>query len=80
MRGKLFLPERLYEQVIEVDERVGADGTMLEPINIEKTRSQLQASYASGIRSCAIVLMHGYRFHEHEQHVAELAQEMSASP
>ena len=71
---EIILPERLYEQVIEVDERIVADGTMLESLNIKDTHSQLQASYATGIRSCAIVLMHGYRFHEHEQQVAKLAQ------
>ncbi len=73
---EIILPERLYQQVIEVNERVKADGTVLEPLNIEDTRSQLQTTYSVGIRSCAIVLMHGYRFHEHEQQVAQLAQEI----
>lgn len=73
---EIILPERLYQQVIEVNERVRADGTVLEPLNIEETRSQLQACYTAGIRSCAIVLMHGYRFHDHERQVAQLAQKI----
>ena len=73
---EIILPERLYQQVIEVNERVKADGSVLEPLNIDDTRSQLQTTYSGGIRSCAIVLMHGYRFHEHEQQLAQLAQEI----
>ncbi len=76
---EIILPERLYEQVIEINERIKADGTLLEPLDIEDTRSKLQASYSDGIRSCAIVLMHGYRFHEHEQQVAKLAKEIGFS-
>ncbi len=73
---EIILPERLYEQVIEVNERIGADGNVIAPLNIKDTRRQLQTSYDDGIRSCAIVFMHGYRFHEHEQQVAELAQKI----
>ena len=73
---EIILPESLYEQVIEVDERIKADGTILEPLDIESTRIKLQSSYSQGIRSCAIVLMHGYRFHDHEQQVAKIAQEI----
>ena len=73
---EIILPESLYEHVIEVDERIKADGTILEPLNIENTRVKLQSSYSEGIRSCAIVLMHGYRFHDHEQQVAKIALEI----
>ena len=73
---EIILPERLYEQVIEVHERIGADGKVLKPVNLEDTRRQLQASYSIGIRSCAIVFMHGYKYHEHEQQVAELAEDV----
>ena len=73
---EIILPESLYEQVIEVNERIKADGTILEPLDIENTRIKLQSSYSQGIKSCAIVLMHGYRFHEHEQQVAKIAQEI----
>ncbi|BAZ15892.1 hydantoinase/oxoprolinase [Calothrix sp. NIES-4071] len=70
---RIVLPTMLYEQVIEVDERYDAHGTELAPVNIEEVKKDLQAAYNSGIRSCAIVLMHAYRYPEHEQQVAQLA-------
>jgi 5-oxoprolinase (ATP-hydrolysing) len=70
----IVLPEMLYEQVIEVEERHSAQGEVLTPLNItEDFVAQLQAAYEQGIRSCAIVLMHGYRYPKHEQQLAELA-------
>jgi 5-oxoprolinase (ATP-hydrolysing) len=70
----IVLPEMLYTRVLEVDERVGARGEMVLPLNVEKTQADLRAAYAEGFRSIAIVFMHGYRFTEHEHQVAELAK------
>ena len=70
---EIILPEMLYERVIEVEERYSAHGDELIPVQIDATRQQLQAAYDSGIRSCAIVLMHGYRYKSHEQELANLA-------
>ena len=72
----IVLPEMLYAKVVEVDERVGARGEMVLPLNADKARADLMAAYAEGYRSIAIVFMHGYRFTEHERQVAELAQEV----
>jgi 5-oxoprolinase (ATP-hydrolysing) len=71
---EIILPEILYEQVIEVEERYTAQGEELIPLNLEAVRPQLQAAYDDGIRACAIVLMHGYRYTEHENRVAILAR------
>ena len=71
----IVLPEMLYSQVVEVDERVGARGEMVLPLDREKTRAELRAAYQEGYRSIAIVFMHGYRFPEHEAQVAALAEE-----
>ncbi|XZF60613.1 MAG: hydantoinase B/oxoprolinase family protein [Gloeotrichia echinulata DVL01] len=71
---EIILPEMLYEQVIEVEERYTAQGEELILLNLEAVRPQLQAAYDDGIRSCAIVLMHGYRYTEHENKVAILAR------
>ncbi|MFD2262949.1 hydantoinase B/oxoprolinase family protein [Lacibacterium aquatile] len=71
---EIKLPELLYERVIEVDERLKADGTVLRAPNIDDTRRDLQAAYDAGIRACAIVFMHGYRFPRHEQLIAEIAR------
>ena len=78
-RPKLFalhiqLPEMLYERVIEVNERVTNDGRVLVPVDLAGARQQLQAAYDAGIRSCAILFMHGYRHTAHEAAVAELAR------
>ena len=80
-RPKLFerhivLPELLYERVIEVDERLTARGDVLTPLDESGARAALQAAFEAGIRSAAIVFMHGYRFPEHERRAAEIAREM----
>ena len=73
---QIVLPTMLYEQVIEVAERYDANGQELTPINIEQVKNDLQAVYNLGIRSCAIVFMHSYRYSYHEQQVAQIAQEI----
>jgi len=73
---QIVLPTLLYEQVIEVEERYDAHGNELTPMNIAQLRSGLQAAYHNGIRSCAIVLLHSYRYPNHEQQAAEIAQEL----
>lgn len=80
-RPKLFdlnikLPEMLYETVVEVEERIGADGKLLTPLNLDAARKDIQAAYDSGIRACAVVFMHGYRYHDHERKIAELAADI----
>ncbi|HEY3076001.1 MAG TPA: hydantoinase/oxoprolinase N-terminal domain-containing protein, partial [Burkholderiales bacterium] len=72
----IVLPEMLYAKVMEVEERVGARGEMVLPLNVEKARADLHAAFAEGFRSVAIVFMHGYRFTEHERQVAELAKKV----
>lgn len=73
---QIILPEMLYECVIEVDERVKADGKILKAPQPDLIRKDLEAAYGAGIRSAAIVLMHGYRFTEHEQLVAGIAKDI----
>ncbi|WP_071518186.1 hydantoinase B/oxoprolinase family protein [Geitlerinema sp. PCC 9228] len=76
---EIVLPEMLYEQVIEVEERCTATGEIIQPLNRERLREQFQAAYHAGIRSCAIVFMHGYRYPQHEAIAAEIAQEIGFS-
>ncbi|MEM8805898.1 MAG: hydantoinase B/oxoprolinase family protein [Cyanobacteria bacterium P01_G01_bin.38] len=74
---QIVLPEMLYERVIEIPERIAADGTILSPItDTAKIIESLQAAYDEGIRACAIVFMQGYRYPVHEQRVAALAQQI----
>jgi len=71
----IVLPQMLYDRVIEVAERYSAQGEELTAVNPEFIPS-LQQAYDEGIRSCAIVFMHGYRYSEHEQQVAKIAKEI----
>src|SRR5262249_30952816 len=73
---RIVLPEMLYEAVVEVDERVAADGTVLRPVDLAAARCEMQVAFDRGIRAAAIVFMHGYRHTEHESAVAQLAREI----
>jgi 5-oxoprolinase (ATP-hydrolysing) len=70
----IVLPELLYSNVIEIGERIGAHGEVLTPLDEAAARRGLQTAYDQGYRSIAIVLMHGYRYPEHERSVAEIAR------
>ena len=72
----IVLPTMLYEQVIEIDERYDAHGNELTPVNIQQVKNDLQAVYNTGIRSCAIVFMHSDRYPDHEQQIANIAEEI----
>ncbi len=77
-RPKLFvrrieLPSMLYEEAIEVDERIGARGEIVRALDSASAEGRLRAAFERGIRACAIVLMHGYRFPAHELHLEALA-------
>jgi len=72
----IVLPELLYRQVIEAQERLGADGTPLDVLDEADLRRQLQRARADGLRSCAIVFLHGYRFPVHELRAEAVAREL----
>lgn len=83
-RPKIFarhiqLPEQLYTRVLEVPERVAADGTVLLPLDEDAARAGLQAAFDAGLRACAILFIHGYRHTAHEARVAEIAREIGFS-
>lgn len=73
---EIILPSLLYKKVIEVEERYDINGNELIPVNINQITEDLQAVYETGIRSCAIVFLHSYRYPEHENKVAEIAQKI----
>ncbi|AKU21117.1 hydantoinase B/oxoprolinase family protein [Massilia sp. NR 4-1] len=72
----IVLPELLYRQVVEIDERIGAHGEVVRALDQEGARAGLQAAYDAGLRALAIVFMHGYRYGAHEQAVARIAREI----
>jgi len=72
----IVLPTMLYEHVIEIDERVSADGEVLVPLDGAVAEAALDEAHRSGIDALAIVLMHGWRHTDHEKRLAEIAREL----
>jgi len=70
----IVLPELLYEQVVEADERLDADGGMVRPLDEAALRRALQPAFDAGIRACAIVFMHAWRCGAHELAAARIAR------
>ncbi|MGB5078559.1 MAG: hydantoinase B/oxoprolinase family protein [Sphingorhabdus sp.] len=73
---RILLHDPLYCQAVEIDERVAADGQVIRPLDEARARADLQAVHDLGIRSIAIILMHGYRYCEHEDKLAKIASEI----
>jgi 5-oxoprolinase (ATP-hydrolysing) len=72
----IIKPQMLYERVVEVDERVRADGTVEQELDLAAVRAALTAALSDGIKAVAIVFLHAYRHPAHEQRVAALAREL----
>ncbi|MFO1129569.1 MAG: hydantoinase B/oxoprolinase family protein [Rhodospirillales bacterium] len=70
----IVLPEVLYDRVLEIDERVDAQGRVLIPLDEDAAAAGFAAARRAGMQAVAIVLMHGYRYPRHEQRLAELAE------
>ena len=72
----ILLPSMLYEQVVEVEERVAATGELLVRLDEQAARAELARLRAHGFDSLAILLMHGWAFPEHEARLAAIAREL----
>ena len=80
-RPRLFdlaitLPSMLYEEVVEIEGRVGVDGDEVEPLDENGARHAFATARHKGITTCAIVLIHAWKYPEHERRLAELAREV----
>ncbi|HEX6232456.1 MAG TPA: hydantoinase B/oxoprolinase family protein [Jiangellaceae bacterium] len=73
---EIVLPELLYERVIEVDERITADGTVIRPPDLAALRPELQAAYDDGIRAIAIVCLHSHLYPDHERAIGAVAEQV----
>ena len=71
---QIVLPVPPHASVLEIDERVMADGTVLAALGEAAATQGLAAARAAGLTSIAIVLMHGWRYPEHETRLALLAR------
>ncbi len=70
---RIDLPELLYDQVVEVDERIAADGTVLRAPDLDALAEPLRRAYEDGVRAVAVVCLHSHRHPAHEQAVGRLA-------
>ena len=70
----IVLPEMLYAEVLEVGERVAADGTVLRPLDLAAATEDMAAARERGMEAVAIVLVHGYRRCDHEAALAAAAR------
>ncbi|HEX9176430.1 MAG TPA: hydantoinase B/oxoprolinase family protein [Mycobacterium sp.] len=72
----IVLPEMLYERVVEVDERITAEGTVLRAPDLELLGEQLRRAHADGIRAVAVVCLHSYLHPAHEREIGKLAEQI----
>ena len=72
----IVLPELLYSAVVEARERVGANGEVLHSLNKALLKKELLTQYQKGLRSVAIVFMHGWRYTAHERAASRIAREI----
>jgi len=80
-RPKIFArniikPEQLYARVVEIDERVLADGTIEMAPDLAKVRGDLETAKAQDYDAVAIVFMHAWRYPAHERAVAAIARDI----
>ena len=71
---QIIRPDMVYSRVIEVSERVSARGDLITPLDEAGAEAGLRAAHAGGFRSVAVVLLHGYRYPQHEARIGELAR------
>ncbi len=72
----IVLPDMLHTEVIEVDERMSADGRTLVDLDLDGAVERLTRARERGYDSVAISFVHGYRHTKHEELVARAAREL----
>ena len=63
-------PPSLYDQVIEVPERLDAEGRVVEALDLEALRPRLEGLAGEGFEAAAVALLHSYRNPVHERRLA----------
>lgn len=76
---EIILPEQLYERVVEIDERVRVDGSVERLLDIAACRPAIEQAKADGIDAVAIVLMHAWKYPDHEKAVAKVCRKIGFS-
>jgi 5-oxoprolinase (ATP-hydrolysing) len=72
----ILLSDRLYSSVLEASERIDSDGATLTPLDAQGLRADLLKARQAGLRTVAIVLMHGWKFPQHEREAAAIARSL----
>ncbi len=70
------LPDMLYSDIVEIDERVNINGKISKKLDLIKTKKLLKNAFNMGFKSIAIVLLHGYKHQKHELQVASIAKKI----
>ena len=70
------LPDMLYSEIEEIDERVDIHGNIIKKLDKSGTEVKLKKAFDNGYRSIAIVLLHGYRYKKHENQINLIAQKI----
>jgi 5-oxoprolinase (ATP-hydrolysing) len=65
-------PAQLPDLVLEIDERVLADGTVRTPLDAEEVRRAARAIRSAGIASAAVLFLHAYAHPQHEEAAARI--------
>jgi 5-oxoprolinase (ATP-hydrolysing) len=73
---EIVKPDELYDEVVEIAERVLSDGVVETPLDEAAARAALEEARAQGYEALAIVFMHAYKYPDHERRVAAMAREM----
>lgn len=76
---EIILPEQLYERVIEINERVRANGDVERLLDIAACRPAIEKARADGIEAVAIVFMHAWKYPDHEKAVAKVCRKIGFS-
>jgi 5-oxoprolinase (ATP-hydrolysing) len=70
----IVLPEPLPAKVVEIDERIAVDGTVLRLLDEAAARAVFMQLREEGFDALAIVLIHGWQHRDHETRLAALAR------
>ena len=70
------LPDMLYSEIEEIDERVDIHGNIIKKLDKSVTEVKLKKAFDNGYRSIAIVLLHGYRYKKHENQINLIAKKI----
>ena len=68
------LPELLYDRVVEVSERLDANGKIVKKLDENQVKIALKKAKNDGINSVAIAFMHSYINPDHENIIATIAE------